>query len=110
MASDDARWPPSSAQLKHRFWTDIYEGCKLFYLSGIKHGRYPKVEVANLGRFISVLNFRPLIWRNAHPSVLADRVEDGTPPELLQVRATTGLPDDLSDGPRWRFPMVSDRH
>ena len=41
-------------QLKQRFWTDIYEGCKLFYLSGIKHGRYPKAEVTNLGRFISV--------------------------------------------------------
>ena len=33
--------------MKHRFWTDIYEGCKLFYLSGLKHGRYPKTEVAN---------------------------------------------------------------
>ena len=71
-------------QLKQRFWTDIYEGCKLFYLSGLKHNRYPKAEVANLARFISVLNFRPLVWRNSHPSVLADRVEDTTPPELLQ--------------------------
>ena len=64
-------------QMKQRFWTDIYEGCKLFYLSGIKHNRYPKVEVSNLSRFISVLKFRPLIWRNSHPSVLADRVEVG---------------------------------
>ena len=70
-------------QLKHRFWTDIYEGCKLFYLSGLKHGRYPKAEVSNLARFVSVLNFRPLIWRNSHPSVLADRVEDITPPAAL---------------------------
>jgi len=75
-------------QLKQRFWTDIYEGCKLFYLSGIKHGRYQKAEVSNLARFISVLNFRPLIWRNSHPSVLADRVEDTTPPELLQDPST----------------------
>ena len=36
--------------LKHRFWTDIYDGCKLFYLSGLKHGRYPKTEVQNLAR------------------------------------------------------------
>ena len=49
---------------------DIYEGCKLFYLSGLKHGRYPKVEVTNLARFIAVLKFRPLIWRNSHPSVV----------------------------------------
>ena len=73
-------------QLKHRFWTDIYEGCKLFYLSGIKHGRYPKMEVSNLARFISVLKFRPLVWRNSHPSVLADRVEDVTPPEQVQAQ------------------------
>ena len=75
-------------QLKHRFWTDIYEGCKLFYLSGLKHGRYPKAEVTNLARFISVLKFRPLVWRNSHPSVLADRVEDVTPPHLIQADAT----------------------
>ena len=35
-----------------------------------------------------MLNFRPLIWRNSHPSVLADRVEDCTPPELLQDATT----------------------
>jgi hypothetical protein len=52
------------------FWTDIYEGCKLFYLSGIKHNRYPKAEVSNLARFIAVLKFRPLVWRNSHPSVV----------------------------------------
>ena len=40
-------------------------------------------------RFISVLNFRPLIWRNSHPSVLADRVEDVTTPELVQDDPTT---------------------
>ena len=75
-------------QLKHRFWTDIYEECKLFYLSGLKHGRYPKAEVTNLARFISVLKFRPLVWRNSHPSVLADRVEDVTAPHLIQADAT----------------------
>mmetsp|Transcript_25647 Transcript_25647/g.42369 ORF Transcript_25647/g.42369 Transcript_25647/m.42369 type:complete len:229 (+) Transcript_25647:2-688(+) len=70
--------------LKQRFWTDIYEGCKLFYLSGLKHGRYPKHETANLARFISVMKFRPLIWRNSHPYVLVDRMEDLTPPAALQ--------------------------
>lgn len=25
--------------LKHRFWTEIYDGAKLFYLSGLIHGR-----------------------------------------------------------------------
>ena len=71
-------------QLKQRFWTDIYEGCKLFYLSGLKHGRYPKQEVSNLARFISVMKFRPLIWRNSHPYVLADRMEDVTDPAAVE--------------------------
>ncbi|THF96379.1 hypothetical protein TEA_026371 [Camellia sinensis var. sinensis] len=27
-------------RLKHRFWTEIYDGAKLFYLSGLIHGNY----------------------------------------------------------------------
>eukprot|EP01104_Vermistella_antarctica_P002314 TRINITY_DN1256_c0_g1_i1.p1 TRINITY_DN1256_c0_g1~~TRINITY_DN1256_c0_g1_i1.p1 ORF type:complete len:1183 (-),score=490.11 TRINITY_DN1256_c0_g1_i1:24-3572(-) len=67
--------------LKRRFWTEIYAGAKLFYLSGLRHGRYPKNEVQNLARFISVMKFRPLLWRNAHPYILVDRMEDLTHPE-----------------------------
>ena len=40
--------------------------------------------MANLARFISVMKFRPLIWRNSHPSVLADRMEDVTPPAVIE--------------------------
>lgn len=71
--------------LKKRFWTEIYQGAKLFYLSGILNGRYPDQEIQNLSRFISVMKFRPLIFRNAHPYLLADRIQDLTPVE--QVRA-----------------------
>ncbi|KAI7850342.1 hypothetical protein BDC45DRAFT_487971 [Circinella umbellata] len=70
-------------RLKHRFWTEIYQGAKLFYLSGVINGRYPNQEVQNLSRFISVMKFRPLVWRNTHPYVVADRVEDLTDPELI---------------------------
>lgn len=59
--------------LKHRFWTEIYQGAKLFYLSGMVYGEYLKNEVHNLARFISVMKFRPLVWRNSHPYILADR-------------------------------------
>ena len=31
-------------ELKHRFWTEIYAGAKLFYLSGIMYGKYQKVR------------------------------------------------------------------
>eukprot|EP00051_Salpingoeca_urceolata_P033969 m.22984 g.22984 ORF g.22984 m.22984 type:complete len:1182 (+) comp7018_c0_seq1:219-3764(+) len=71
-------------QLKNRFWTEIYQGAKLFYLSSVSNGLYPRTEILNLGRFISVMKFRPLIWRNTHPYVLADRMEDVTDPDVVQ--------------------------
>jgi ribosome biogenesis protein BMS1 len=75
--------------LKQRFWTEIYKGAKLFYLSGLTNGKYPKNEVMNLSRFISIMKFRPLIWRNTHPYLLADRVEDLTDPELIHSNPKT---------------------
>ncbi|KAJ8439766.1 hypothetical protein Cgig2_009590 [Carnegiea gigantea] len=71
-------------RLKHRFWTETKEGTKLFYLSGLIHGKYHKREVHNLARFISVMKFPPLSFRGSHPYVLADRFEDITPPEKVQ--------------------------
>jgi len=56
--------------LKHRFWTEVYQGAKLFYLSGMLHGEYLRNEVKNLGRFISVMKFRPLVWRSTHPYMI----------------------------------------
>lgn len=32
--------------LKNRFWAEIYDGAKLFYLSGLQYGRYNKTEVS----------------------------------------------------------------
>ena len=54
-------------------------GAKLFYLSGMRHGKYLQREVHNLARFISVMKFRPLSWRIAHPYLLTDRFEVRTP-------------------------------
>jgi len=71
--------------LKHRFWTEVYQGAKLFYLSGMIHGEYQKTEVHNLGRFISVMKFRPLLWRTTHPFLIGDRIEDVTNPEEIRV-------------------------
>lgn len=66
--------------MKHRFWTEIYAGAKLFYLSGLLHGtKYPKQEILNLSRFISIAKFRPLQFRNTHTYALCDRFEDMTP-------------------------------
>ncbi|CAH2233672.1 jg10638 [Pararge aegeria aegeria] len=70
--------------LKHRFWTEVYSGAKLFYLSGIIHGEYLRNEIKNLSRFISVMKFRPLSWRMTHAYMLADRLEDITNQENIR--------------------------
>ncbi|KAF9651316.1 DUF663-domain-containing protein [Thelephora ganbajun] len=77
--------------LKKRFWTEIYQGAKLFYLSGVLNGRYPDNEILNLSRFIATMKFRPLVFRNSHPYLLADRMEDLTPRE--EVRLSEGKCD-----------------
>jgi hypothetical protein len=33
-----------------RFWSEVYDGAKLFYLSGMQHGKYLKREVRGEGR------------------------------------------------------------
>ena len=75
-------------RLKHRFWSELYQGAKLFYLSGVINGRYPDREVHNLSRFLSVMkNPRPLVWRNSHPYCLSDRFLDVTPPTEIEENA-----------------------
>ena len=80
---DGKKLKTTKKRLKHRFWTEIYQGAKLFYLSGLINGKYPKNEIVNLARFISIIKFRPIIWRNTHPYLVIDRVEDVTDPELI---------------------------
>ncbi|KAF2668456.1 DUF663-domain-containing protein [Microthyrium microscopicum] len=73
-------------RLKHRFWSELYQGAKLFYLSGVINGRYPDREVLNLSRFLSVMKKpRPLIFRQSHPYCLADRFLDITPPTQIET-------------------------
>lgn len=73
-------------RLKHRFWSELYQGAKLFYLSGVHNGRYPDREIMNLSRFLSVMkNPRPLVWRNSHPYCLADRFVDVTQPTDIEA-------------------------
>ncbi|GAA5872522.1 hypothetical protein JCM16303_004547 [Sporobolomyces ruberrimus] len=71
-------------RLKNRFWTEVYDGAKMFYLSGVMNGRYPDREILNLSRFISVAKFRPLTFRNTHSYFLADRFEDITSRETIR--------------------------
>ncbi|CAI5450370.1 unnamed protein product [Caenorhabditis angaria] len=71
--------------LKHRFWTELYQGAKLFYMTGMVHGQYKYNEIHNLTRFISVMKFRPMVWKDAHPYLLCDRFEDVTNSETLRL-------------------------
>ena len=72
-------------RLKNRFWSELYQGAHLFYLSGVINGRYPDREVHNLSRFISVMkNPRPLIWRNSHPYTVIDSFRDVTHPTKIE--------------------------
>ncbi|CAG7725438.1 unnamed protein product [Allacma fusca] len=77
--------------LKHRFWTEVYAGSKLFYLSGYHPltQSYPKNEIQNLARFIAVMKFRPTVWRSEHAYLVADRMEDLTSPESLRTNPKT---------------------
>ncbi|KAH7647247.1 BMS1 like GTpase involved in ribosome biogenesis [Cryptosporidium bovis] len=63
-------------KMKNRFWTEIYNGAKLFYLSGIHNGLYNKTEIRNLSRFIAVQKFENLSWRSSHPYIVSLRIEE----------------------------------
>ncbi|KAI0198924.1 GTP binding protein Bms1 [Astrocystis sublimbata] len=74
--------------LKHRLWSELYQGAHLFYLSGVINGRYPDREIHNLSRFLSVMkNPRPLIWKNAHSYILGDSLRDLTHPSQIEEDA-----------------------
>lgn len=51
------------------------------------NGRYPDAEINLLSRFISVMKFRPLVFRNQHPYLVADRIQDLTPREAIRENA-----------------------
>ncbi|EKD20095.1 uncharacterized protein L3040_002229 [Drepanopeziza brunnea f. sp. 'multigermtubi'] len=75
-------------RLKNRFWSELYQGAHLFYLSGVINGRYPDREIHNMSRFISVMkNPRPLIWRNSHPYTIIDSFRDITHPTKIEEDA-----------------------
>lgn len=61
--------------MKKRFWSEVYDGAKLFYLSGLKHDLYASMDIHNLARFLSVLKWKAPEWRAKHSFMLADRFE-----------------------------------
>eukprot|EP00184_Porphyridium_aerugineum_P005900 CAMPEP_0184707372 /NCGR_PEP_ID=MMETSP0313-20130426/37231_1 /TAXON_ID=2792 /ORGANISM="Porphyridium aerugineum, Strain SAG 1380-2" /LENGTH=1304 /DNA_ID=CAMNT_0027168947 /DNA_START=48 /DNA_END=3959 /DNA_ORIENTATION=- len=79
MLHDGKQMRNAKKTLKQRFWTELYDGAKLFYLSGITtKGEYLSREVLNLARFVAVSKPKPVAWRSSHTYILADRVENVT--------------------------------
>ncbi|KAK0620313.1 hypothetical protein B0T14DRAFT_521062 [Immersiella caudata] len=84
-------------RLKHRLWSELYNGAHLFYLSGVLNGRYPDREIHNLSRFLSVMkNPRPLVWRNSHPYSVIDNYRDVTHPTKIEQNAKCDRTIELS--------------
>lgn len=63
-------------EMKKRFWTEIYKGAKLFFVSGVMNNLYGKRDTQNIARQVSVMKFRPLSWQTSHSYMLVDRIED----------------------------------
>ena len=62
-------------QMTKRFRKDVYNGAKLFFLSGLQYERYPRQEVHNLARFISLIKQQQISWRANHAYIVADRFD-----------------------------------
>ncbi|KAA8492526.1 Ribosome biogenesis protein bms1 [Porphyridium purpureum] len=88
LLSDGKQMRAAKKTLKQRFWTELYDGAKLFYLSGITtKGEYLNREVLNLARFLSVSKPRVVTWRATRSYLLADRIEDVTSVSPLSSEA-----------------------
>jgi len=72
-------------KIKHRFGVEICKGAKLFYLDRLIYGEYGKKEIKNLCKFFHNKKQRPIDWKNNHPYVVADRMEDITDPEQVRL-------------------------
>ena len=69
-------------RMKKRFWKEVHDGAKLFYFSGLQaDGTYPKTEVNNLARFITVQKIKNLSWRQQHAYMVTDRFDVVETPE-----------------------------
>jgi ribosome biogenesis protein BMS1 len=64
--------------LRHRFWHEVAEGCKLVCLAPMINGIYRNSDVLKLHRLLVTTTPKIQNWRNTHGCVLLDRYEDIT--------------------------------
>jgi len=51
--------------------------------------KYLKHEIRNLALAITRMKFRPLVWRNTHPYLVVDRMEDMTSEAKVEAEGDT---------------------
>jgi ribosome biogenesis protein BMS1 len=85
---DIKRVKEAKKRLRDRFWVEVCEGSKVFFLSGTRNDLYTPKDTLNLGRFLSLVKTRPLTWKTTHAGVLVDRYEDLTNPESIKKDPT----------------------
>ena len=77
-------------RMKKRFWKEVHDGAKLFYFSGLQSdGTYPKTEVNNLARFITVQKIKNLNWRTQHAYMVTDRFDVVETPEKTDTNTVS---------------------
>ncbi|KAI3872442.1 hypothetical protein MKW92_043114 [Papaver armeniacum] len=78
LCTNAGRLSRTKEYLTNHFRTEIYEGARLFCLSGLEDGRCKEHEILHLANFIWNMEFYPLS-RDGQPYVLVDHFEDVTP-------------------------------
>lgn len=53
-------------RMKHRFWTEIYDGAKLFYLSGLHHNRCVRPHGIDLLHVVDTINGKSWILHGSY--------------------------------------------
>lgn len=76
--------------LKQRFWSDIYDGAKMFYFSGVINGKYLKNEIKQLTLFISRVKVRSRCRRTKSKSHRSPQ-SDSTSHLLVHIVSTSHL-------------------
>ncbi|KAI3861910.1 hypothetical protein MKX03_004418 [Papaver bracteatum] len=94
--------------LKKHFTTEIYEGARIFCLSGLKDGMCKEHEILHLVNFLSSMEFYPLSRRDAQPYVLVHIAGVGDFP-LFSVTSLAD-PYPLLAGPKRKRSQKDKEH
>jgi ribosome biogenesis protein BMS1 len=83
-------------ELRKRFEIEVPPESKLFFIKSLKKGLYDFRDIHNLSRFISVIIPRKLDFKEQHPHLVVDRIEqtEGQPMVFGYVRGNDLIRDE----------------